>query len=52
MSEFIKTEKLVIKKENKKDLSSTLTNVVSWRPPNITYKKNVVYLDVIENINM
>ena len=52
MSEFIKTEKLVIKKENKKDMSSTLTNVVSWRPPNITYKKNLVYLDVIENINM
>ncbi|KJE88774.1 AP-1 complex subunit mu-1 [Capsaspora owczarzaki ATCC 30864] len=29
-----------------------LTNAVSWRPPNIKYKKNEVFLDVVESVNM
>jgi hypothetical protein len=29
-----------------------VTGVVSWRPDNITYKKNEVFLDVIEKVNL
>eukprot|EP01103_Thecamoeba_quadrilineata_P015956 TRINITY_DN5198_c0_g1_i1.p1 TRINITY_DN5198_c0_g1~~TRINITY_DN5198_c0_g1_i1.p1 ORF type:complete len:424 (+),score=71.62 TRINITY_DN5198_c0_g1_i1:102-1373(+) len=29
-----------------------LTKVVSWRPENIKYRKNEVFLDVIENVNL
>ena len=28
------------------------SNVVSWRPENLKYKKNEIYLDVIEQLNM
>jgi len=28
------------------------SNVVSWRPENIKYKKNEIFLDVIEQLNM
>lgn len=31
---------------------SAVTNAVSWRPEGIHYKKNEVFLDVIESINM
>ena len=31
---------------------STLTTAVSWRPEGIEYKKNEVFLDVIESVNM
>ena len=30
----------------------TLTTAVSWRPEGIEYKKNEVFLDVIESVNM
>ena len=30
----------------------TFSSVVPWRPPNIKYKKNEVFLDVIEKLNM
>lgn len=33
-------------------MSGTLSNVVNWRPHGIKYKKNEVYLDVIESLNM
>lgn len=30
-----------------------MSNVVSWRPPNIKkYKKNEFFLDVVEKLNM
>ena len=28
------------------------TGVVSWRKPDIIYKKNEAFLDVIENVNL
>ena len=31
---------------------STLTTAVSWRPEGIEYKKNEVFLDVIESVNI
>ncbi|KAM0749181.1 clathrin adaptor, mu subunit [Meredithblackwellia eburnea MCA 4105] len=31
---------------------NTLTNAVSWRSEGITYKKNEVFLDVIESVNL
>ena len=30
----------------------TVTNAVSWRPENIKYRKNEVFLDVVESINL
>lgn len=60
LSEFIKTEKYELNKKEKKQpnlfeeakLPSTLSNIVNWRAPNISYKKNEVFLDVIEKVNM
>ena len=38
-------------KDNKENLSltSTMTNIVSWRKEGIKYKENEAWLDVIEN---
>ena len=33
-------------------LTGTITGQISWRPEGITYKKNEVFLDVIESINI
>jgi AP-1 complex subunit mu len=33
-------------------LPSAVTGAVNWRPEGIVYKKNEVFLDVIESINM
>ena len=30
----------------------TVTNAVSWRSENIKYRKNEVFLDVIESVNL
>ena len=30
----------------------TITNAVSWRPEGIKYRKNEVFLDVVESINL
>ena len=30
----------------------TVTNAVSWRPEGIKYRKNEVFLDVVESINL
>ncbi len=52
LQEFIKTEsnkKVDTKKETQ--LSSTITNVVSWRIDGIKYKKNEAFLDVIEKVD-
>lgn len=34
------------------EITKQVTGVVSWRPPNVKYKRNEVFLDVIENVNM
>lgn len=33
-------------------ISSTITNAVSWRSEGIVYRKNEVFLDVIESVNL
>lgn len=33
-------------------IPTAVTNVVSWRPDGIKYKKNEVFLDVIESVNL
>lgn len=35
-----------------KQLTTQATGVTSWRPEGIKYKKNEVYIDVIENVNL
>lgn len=32
-------------------IAKTLTNIVNWRQEGLYYKKNEVYLDVIEKVN-
>lgn len=53
LKEFIKTEshELVLDKTASMAITKTLTNVVSWRTDKAFYKKNEVYLDVIEKVN-
>ncbi|CAD8164252.1 unnamed protein product [Paramecium pentaurelia] len=38
--------------EKLKQLTSQATGATSWRPPNLVYRKNEVYLDVIESVNV
>ncbi len=58
LSEFIKTEKYELTKKDKKPsnfedkLPSTISDSANWRPLNLHYKKNEVFLDVIEKVNM
>lgn len=35
-----------------KQLTTQATGVTSWRQEGIKYKKNEVYIDVIENVNL
>lgn len=51
LSEFIKTDAYKMEKEVA-PIPSTLTNVVSWRSEGIKYKKNEVFLDVVESVNL
>lgn len=51
LREFIKTEGNQYKKQMV-DIPSAVSNVVSWRPEGIKYKKNEIYLDVFEVINV
>ena len=53
LKEFIKTEshELNLDKKASIAIAKTLTNVVSWRTDKAFYKKNEVYLDVIEKVN-
>ncbi len=53
LKEFIKTEshELNLDKNASIAIAKTLTNVVSWRTDKAFYKKNEVYLDVIEKVN-
>lgn len=44
----------MVKQESITDVmvSTAASNVVSWRPEGIKYKKNEIFLDVIEQLNM
>mmetsp|Transcript_4526 Transcript_4526/g.4997 ORF Transcript_4526/g.4997 Transcript_4526/m.4997 type:complete len:429 (+) Transcript_4526:39-1325(+) len=35
-----------------KQLTTQATDVTSWRAPGIKYKKNEVYIDIVENVNV
>jgi AP-1 complex subunit mu len=57
LKEFIKTESFELKKDKKPEtpnfnVVTTVSNLVSWRLDGIKYKKNEVFLDVIEKLNM
>lgn len=60
LKEFIKTESHELetswrKKNNDKlqfSIPAAISNAVSWRPEGIKYKKNEIFLDVIEKVNM
>ena len=59
LSEFIKTAKYELTKKDKKPsnfeetkLPSTITDSSNWRPLGLHYKKNEVFLDVIEKVNI
>ena len=60
LKEFIKTESHELaydfswkkKKNTEIDIPNAISNVVSWRPEGLKYKKNEIFLDVIEKVNM
>ena len=55
LKEYIKTNAhKMTKQESLTDIvvPTAASNVVSWRPEGIKYKKNEIFLDVIEQLNM
>jgi len=50
LKEFITQDFYKLQKQPR--VSPTLTNVVSWRSEGIQYRKNEVFLDVIESVNV
>jgi AP-1 complex subunit mu len=54
LREFIKTEsnRLEMRENEAITVPKNLTNAVSWRNEGIKYKKNEVFLDVIERLNL
>ena len=49
LKDFITTESNV--KKSELAITSTMTNVVNWRPEGIKYYNNEAYLDVIEKVD-
>ena len=57
LNEFIKTESFELTLSSSKKfedikLPSAISGAVSWRPEGIKYKKNEIYMDVEEKVNM
>lgn len=56
LQEYIKTESYAIEHPSEKmsdiKLPTAVSNAVSWRSDGISYKKNEIFLDVIEKLNM
>ena len=52
LQEFIKTEAQKLDQKEEKKPPMAVTNAVSWRSEGIKYKKNEVFLDVVENVNL
>lgn len=50
LSEFIKTDAYRMEVTQRPPMA--VTNAVSWRSEGIRYKKNEVFLDVVENVNI
>jgi len=51
LAEYIKTDAHAAEKSDVK-APMAVTNAVSWRQEGITYKKNEVFLDVVESVNL
>ena len=51
LREYIKTESNQTSVEQMKP-PTAVTNAVSWRPEGIRYKKNEIFLDVVEKLNL
>ncbi|KAJ6235798.1 adaptor protein complex 1 [Anaeramoeba flamelloides] len=52
LKQYIKTESHKITQEQSKTISKAVTGNVSWRSEGIFYKKNEVFLDIVENLKM
>ncbi|CAI7825270.1 unnamed protein product, partial [Closterium sp. NIES-53] len=52
LSEFIKTDSYRLELSTPKPNIAAVTNAVSWRSEGIRYKKNEVFLDVVESVNI
>lgn len=54
LKEYIKSDyhQLTDKEKKAINIPENVNNVVTWRKPNIVHKKNEVYMDVIEKLNM
>jgi len=37
--------------EKLKEITIQATGAISWRPPNLKYRKNEIFIDIIENVN-
>lgn len=51
LAEYIKTESHFFK-EKPLYIPAAVSNAVSWRKEGIKYKKNEIFLDIIEKLNM
>lgn len=52
LGEFIKTDSFRLELSTPKPNIAAVTNAVSWRSEGIRYKKNEVFLDVVESVNI
>ena len=55
LKEFIKTESHELYSEKRPDIAnipSAISNAISWRAEGIKYKKNEIFLDITEKVNM
>ncbi|KAF4654272.1 AP-1 complex subunit mu-1 [Perkinsus chesapeaki] len=52
LREYIKTEYKKVKVDKMKAPPSAATSAVSWRPEGIKHKKNEIFLDVVEKLNL
>ena len=50
LSEFIKTDAFKLEEAAKPPMA--VTNAVSWRSEGLKYKKNEVFLDAVESVNL
>eukprot|EP00824_Muranothrix_gubernata_P002341 TRINITY_DN12787_c0_g1_i1.p1 TRINITY_DN12787_c0_g1~~TRINITY_DN12787_c0_g1_i1.p1 ORF type:complete len:438 (-),score=96.94 TRINITY_DN12787_c0_g1_i1:62-1351(-) len=52
LKEFITTESYRLEETVQQQVSRAVTNAVSWRPEGIRHRKNEIFLDVVEKLNL
>lgn len=52
LQKYITQEGYMLTPQEQSEMSGQLTGYVSWRPEGIVHKKNEVFLDVIESVNL